>query len=116
LVYAGQAQRRTVPAPIQKALPQDDAADARKQWREIADQVPLRVPQSGKLMYAVEVNEIAAMSLSVQRLSKGAPNQPDQTQKRGPGHPPQRRDCHRAAGSWAIENRAMNGLTSAVAK
>jgi transposase-like protein len=39
LGYAGKTQRRIVSAWIGTAFAQDDAAAARKQWREVADQV-----------------------------------------------------------------------------
>ena len=46
LAHAGKTQRRIVSAWIGTAFAQDAAA-ARKQWREVADQVRPRVPQTG---------------------------------------------------------------------
>lgn len=47
LAYAGKTQRRIVSAWIGTAFPQDDAAAARKQWRDVADHTrPARVCQS----------------------------------------------------------------------
>src|SRR4051812_14203247 len=45
LAYAGKTQRRIVAAWIGTAFAQDDAAAARKQWREVADQARPRVPK-----------------------------------------------------------------------
>src|SRR5436190_20193627 len=44
LAYAGKTQRRIVSAWVGTAFAQDDAAAARKQWREVADQARPRVP------------------------------------------------------------------------
>src|SRR6266852_4473131 len=50
LAYAGKTQRRIVSAWIGTAFAQDDAAAARKQWREVADQARPRVPRLAALM------------------------------------------------------------------
>ena len=46
LAYAGKTQRRIVSAWVGTAFAQDDAAAARKQWREVADQARPRVPKA----------------------------------------------------------------------
>ena len=46
LAYAGKSQRRIVSAWIGTAFAQDDAAAARKQWREVADQARPRRAQA----------------------------------------------------------------------
>ncbi len=46
MAYAGKTQRRIVSAWVGTAFAQDDAAAARKQWREVADQMRPRVPQT----------------------------------------------------------------------
>lgn len=45
MAYAGKTQRRIVSAWIGTAFAQDDAAAARKQWRDVADQMRPRVPK-----------------------------------------------------------------------
>ena len=50
LAYAGKTQRRIVSAWVGTAFAQDDAAAARKQWREVADQARPRVPKLAALM------------------------------------------------------------------
>ena len=46
MAYAGKTQRRIVSAWVGTAFAQDDAAAARKQWREVADQARPRMPQA----------------------------------------------------------------------
>ncbi len=50
LAHAGKIQRRIVYAWVGTAFAQDDAAAARKQWREVADQARPRVPKLAALM------------------------------------------------------------------
>jgi putative transposase len=45
LAYAGKTQRRIVSAWVGTAFAQNDAAAARTQWRDVADQVRSRVPK-----------------------------------------------------------------------
>lgn len=54
LAYAGKTQRRLVSAWVGTAFAQDDAAAARKQWREVADQARPRVPKLAALMDEAE--------------------------------------------------------------
>ena len=44
LAYAGTTQRRIASAWVGTAFARDDAAAARKQWREVADQAWPRLP------------------------------------------------------------------------
>jgi transposase-like protein len=44
LAYAGKSQRRIVSAWVGTAFAQDDAAAARKQWRQVADQARRQIP------------------------------------------------------------------------
>jgi putative transposase len=70
LAYAGKTQRRIVSAWIGTAFAQDDAAAARKQWREVADQARSRVPKLAALMDEAEVDVLAYMGFPVQHRTK----------------------------------------------
>ena len=70
LAHAGKTQRRIVSAWIGTAFAQDDAAAARKQWREVADQVRPRVPRLAKLMDDAEVDVLAYMGFPAQHRTK----------------------------------------------
>jgi transposase-like protein len=70
LAHAGKTQRRIVSAWIGTAFAQDDAAAARKQWREVADQVRPRVPRLVTLMDDAEVDVLAYMGFPVQHRAK----------------------------------------------
>jgi transposase-like protein len=61
LAYAGKTQRRIVSAWVGTAFAQDDAASARKQWREVADQARPRVPKLAALMDDAETDVLAYM-------------------------------------------------------
>ena len=76
LAHAGKTQRRIVSAWIGTAFAQDDAAAARKQWREVADQVRPRVPRLATLMDAAEVDVLASMGFPAQRRAKLHPTNP----------------------------------------
>ena len=62
LAYAGKTQRRIVSAWVGTAFAQDDAAAARKQWREVADQARPRVPNLAVLMDDAETDVLAYMA------------------------------------------------------
>jgi putative transposase len=62
LAYAGKTQRRIVSAWVGTAFAQDDAAAARKQWRDVADQVRPRVPRLAGLMDTAEPDVLAYMA------------------------------------------------------
>ena len=70
LAHAGKTQRRIVSAWIGTAFAQDDAAAARKQWREVADQVRPRVSRLAKLMDDAEVDVLAYMGFPAQHRAK----------------------------------------------
>ena len=61
LAYAGKTQRRIVSAWVGTAFAQNDAAAARKQWRDVADQVRTRVPKLAALMDEAEADVLAYM-------------------------------------------------------
>ena len=70
LAYAGKSQRRIVAAWIGTAFAQDDAAAARKQWREVADQARPRLPKLAALMDEAEADVLAYMGFPVQHRAK----------------------------------------------
>ena len=70
LAYAGKTQRRIVSAWIGTAFAQDDAAAARKQWREVADQARPRVPKLAALMDEAEADVLAYMGFPAQHRTK----------------------------------------------
>ncbi len=70
LAYAGKTQRRIVSAWIGTAFAQDDAAAARKQWREVADQARPRVPKLAALMDEAETDVLAYMGFPAQHRVK----------------------------------------------
>lgn len=59
LAQAGKTRRRIVSAWIGTAFAQDDTAAARKQWREVADQVRPRVPRLAMLIDDAKVGVLA---------------------------------------------------------
>jgi putative transposase len=68
--YAGKTQRRIVSAWIGTAFAQGDAAAARKQWREVADQARPRVPRLAALMDDAEADVLAYMGFPAQHRAK----------------------------------------------
>lgn len=70
LAYAGKTQRRIVSAWIGTAFAQDNAAAARKQWREVADQARPRVPKLAALMDDAEADVLAYMGFPAQHRVK----------------------------------------------
>src|SRR5437016_2912378 len=70
LAYAGKTQRRIVSAWVGTAFAQDDAAAARKQWREVADQARPRVPKLAALMDDAEADVLAYMDFPAQHRAK----------------------------------------------
>ena len=70
LAYAGKTQRRVVSAWIGTAFAQDDAAAARKQWRDVADQARPRVPKLAALMDEAEADVLAYMGFPAQHRAK----------------------------------------------
>jgi len=70
MAYAGKTQRRIVSAWVGTAFAQDDAAAARKQWREVADQARPRMPKLAKLMDDAEADVLAYMGFPGQHRLK----------------------------------------------
>src|SRR5712672_3374734 len=70
LAYAGKTQRRIVSAWVGTAFAQDDAAAARKQWREVADQARPRVPKLAALKDEAETDVLAYMGFPAQHRAK----------------------------------------------
>ena len=70
LAYAGKTQRRIVSAWVGTAFAQDDAAAARKQWRQVADQARPRVPKLAALMDDAEADVLAYMGFPAQHRPK----------------------------------------------
>ena len=62
LAHAGKQGRRVVSAFIGTAFAQNDAALARAQWRQVADQLRPRVPKLAALMDQAEADVLAYMS------------------------------------------------------
>ena len=76
LAHAGKTQRRIVSAWIGTAVAQDDAAAARKQWRDVADQARPRVPKLAALMDEAEADVLAYMGFPAQHRAKIHSNNP----------------------------------------
>jgi transposase-like protein len=70
LAYAGKTQRRIISAWGGTAFAQDDAAAAKKQWREVADQARPRVPKLAALMDEAEADVLAYMNFPAQHRAK----------------------------------------------
>src|SRR6516162_8968400 len=62
LAHAGKGHRRIVSAWIGTAFAQDDADAARKQWRQVADQLRPRVPKLAGPMDEAEADVLAFMT------------------------------------------------------
>jgi putative transposase len=72
LAYAGRTQRRIIAAWIGTAFAQDDAAAARKHWRDVADQARPRVPKLAALMDEAEADVLAYMGGAAQGSARAA--------------------------------------------
>ena len=70
LAYAGKIQRRIVSAWIGAAFAQDDATAARRQWRNVADQVRPRVPKLAGLLDEGEADVLVYMKSPAQHRAK----------------------------------------------
>ena len=70
LAHAGKTQRRIVSAWVGTAFAQDDAAAARKQWREVADQLRPRVKNLAALMDEAEADVLAYMGFPAHHRAK----------------------------------------------
>ena len=62
LAHAGKSGRRVVSAFIATAFAQEDAAMARTQWRQVADQLRPKVPKLAAMMDEAEPDVLAFMS------------------------------------------------------
>src|SRR5690349_10923563 len=70
LAHAGKQGRRVVSAFIGTAFAQDDAETAWTQWRQVGDQLRLRVRKLAELMDAAESDVLADMSFPAARRPK----------------------------------------------
>lgn len=70
LAYAGKTQKRVVSAWVGTAFAQDDAANAHKQWRNVADQMRPRVPKLATLLDEAENDVLAYMDFPAQHRAK----------------------------------------------
>src|SRR5215831_234140 len=70
LAHAGRSGRRVVSAFIATAFAQDDAEQARAQWRRVADQLRPKVPKLAALMDEAEPDVLAYMSFPTQHRTK----------------------------------------------
>jgi putative transposase len=70
LAHAGKSGRRVVSAFIATAFAQDDAAAARPQWRQVADQIRPTIPRLATLMDEAEVDVLAFMAFPKDHRTK----------------------------------------------
>jgi putative transposase len=70
MAHAGKTQRRIVSAWVGTAFAQDDAQAARKQWRDVADQLRPRVSKLATLMDSAEADVLAYMNFPPQHRAK----------------------------------------------
>ena len=70
LAHAGKSGRRVVSAFIATAFAQDDAVNATKQWRSVADQLRPKLPKLAALMDGAETDVLAYMSFPTQHRTK----------------------------------------------
>ena len=70
LAHAGRNGRRVVSAFIATAFAQDDAKQAKAQWRRVADQLRPKVPKLAALMDEAEADVLAYMSFPAQHRAK----------------------------------------------
>jgi putative transposase len=76
LVHAGKTQRRVVSAFVGTAFAQDDAAAAKAQWRQVADQLRPRVPKLSAFMDSAEPDVLSYMSFPKDHRTKIRSNNP----------------------------------------
>ena len=62
LAHAGKSGRRVVSALMATAFAQDDAAQAKAQWRKVSDQLRPKLPKLAELMDTAEDDVLAYMS------------------------------------------------------
>ncbi len=62
--------RRVVSAFVATAFAQEDAASARSQWRQVADQLKPKLPKLAALMHEAETDVLAYMSFPKEHRAK----------------------------------------------
>src|SRR5271170_7186914 len=70
LAFANKGQRRVVSAFIGTAFVQDDAGAARTQWRQVADQLRIKVPKLAGFMDDAETDVLAFMGFPKDHRAK----------------------------------------------
>ncbi|WP_174823046.1 transposase, partial [Pararhodospirillum oryzae] len=70
LSHAGKNGRRVVAAFIGTAFAQNDAASARTQWRQVADQLRPKVPKLAALLDEAETDVLAYMTFPKEHRAK----------------------------------------------
>ena len=70
LAHAGRNGRRVVVAFIATAFAQDDAAAAKTQWRQVADQLRPKVPKLAAMMDDAEADVLAYMAFPKDHRTK----------------------------------------------
>jgi putative transposase len=70
LAHAGKSGRRVVAAFIATAFAQDDAASAKAQWRQVADQVRPKLPKLAALLDEAEEDVLAFMTFPKEHRAK----------------------------------------------
>jgi transposase-like protein len=70
LAHAGRSGRRVVSAFIATAFAQDDAAAAKTQWRQVADQLRPKVPKLAAMMDDAEADVLAHMAFPKDHRTK----------------------------------------------
>ncbi len=70
LHHAGRSGRRVVSAFIATAFAQEDAGQARAQWRRVADQLRPKVPKLAAMMDEAEADVLAYMSFPSRHWAK----------------------------------------------
>jgi transposase-like protein len=70
LAHAGKSGRRVVSAFVATAFAQDDATNAKQQWRRVADQLRPKVPKLAGLMDEAEEDVLAYMTFPAQHRAK----------------------------------------------
>lgn len=70
LAHAGRSGRRVVSAFIATAFAQEDAASARAQWRQVADQLRPKLPKLATLLDTAEEDVLAYMTFPKEHRAK----------------------------------------------
>jgi transposase-like protein len=70
LAHAGRSGRRVVSAFIATAFAQEDAASARAQWRQVADQLRPKLPKLAAMLDASEEDVLAYMTFPKEHRAK----------------------------------------------